>query len=87
MLVNYVEVRMNPSQSCNTHKSSEKKLLINVVLSIFKNIPIEVNQTQKNRSDRKSFIKNRWSIKRFFNLKFLVTSKSLLVALSYDKMA
>ncbi len=56
------------------------------MLSIFKNFLIEIDQTPKNQSDQKSSVNNRWSIKRFFNLEFLVTSKSLLVALSYDKM-
>ncbi len=58
-----------------------------LVPSIFKNFLIEINRTQKTRSDRKSSVKNRWSINWFFNLEFLETSKSLLVALSHDKMA
>ncbi len=58
-----------------------------VVLSIFKNFLIEIDQTQKNLSEWKSAVKNRWSINRFFNFEFLVSSKSLLAAFSYDKMA
>ncbi len=37
----------------------------------------------KNWSDWKSSVKSRWSINQIFNLEFLVTSKSLLVDLSY----
>ncbi len=44
-----------------------------LVLSIFKSFLIEIDQTQKNWSDRKSPVKNRWSINRFFNLEFLAT--------------
>ncbi len=72
------------------HRFGQRVRCVWLVLSIYENFLIEIDRNRsdsKNRSDQKSFIKNRWSISQFFNLKFLVTLTPLLVALSYDKMA